>query len=66
MRVLFVQKYLPAEMIGIMYLSTWLKKAGHEVRTQFLPEKNWLEKIKEYQPDVLAYSMTTGDHEAQP
>ncbi len=62
MRVLFVQKYLPAEMIGIMYLSTWLKKAGHEVRTQFLPEKDWLEKIKEYQPQVLAYSMTTGDH----
>lgn len=62
MRVLFVQKYLPAEMIGIMYLSTWLKKAGHEVRTQFLPEKNWQEKIVEYAPDVLAYSMTTGDH----
>ena len=62
MRVLFVQKYLAAEMIGIMYLSTWLKKAGHEVRTQFVPEKNWLEKIKEYDPHVLAYSTTTGDH----
>lgn len=49
-------------MIGIMYLSTWLKKAGHEVRTQFLPEKDWQAKIKEYDPDVLAYSMTTGDH----
>ena len=62
MRVLFVQKYLPAEMIGIMYLSAWLKKSGHEVRTQFLPEKNWEDKIREYAPDVLAYSMTTGDH----
>jgi radical SAM superfamily enzyme YgiQ (UPF0313 family) len=49
-------------MVGIMYLSTWLKKAGHEVRTQFLPEKDWLAKIKEYDPQVLAYSMTTGDH----
>lgn len=49
-------------MIGIMYLSTWLKKAGHEVRTQFLPEKDWEAKIKEYNPHVLAYSMTTGDH----
>ena len=49
-------------MIGIMYLSTWLKKAGHEVKTQFLPEKDWIEKIKEYDPQVLAYSMTTGDH----
>lgn len=62
MRVLFIQKYLPAEMIGIMYLSTWLKKAGHEVRTQFLPEKDWMEKVKDYKPHVLAYSMTTGDH----
>jgi len=45
-----------------MYLSTWLKKEGHEVGTQFLPEKNWMEKIKEFKPDVLAYSTTTGDH----
>jgi radical SAM superfamily enzyme YgiQ (UPF0313 family) len=62
MRILFLQKYLPAEMIGIMYLSTWLKKAGHEVKAQFLPEKDWLAKVKEYDPQVLAYSTTTGDH----
>ncbi len=62
MRVLFLQKYLPAEMIGIMYLSSALKKAGHEVKTQFLPEKHWLDKVKDYKPDVLAYSITTGDH----
>jgi len=62
MRVLFVQKYLPAEMVGIMYLSSALKKAGHEVRTQFVPEKHWREKAREYAPQVLAYSVTTGDH----
>ena len=62
MRILFVQKYLPAEMLGIMYLSTWLKKAGHEVRTQFVPEKDWMDKIVEYQPQVVAFSTTTGDH----
>ena len=62
MKVLFVQKYLPAEMIGIMYVSAWLKKAGHEVRTQFVPEKDWRDKVREYAPDVLAYSVTTGDH----
>jgi len=62
MRVLFLQKYLPAEMLGIMYISSALKKAGHEVKTQFLPEKNWIEKVKEYKPQVLAYSTTTGDH----
>jgi anaerobic magnesium-protoporphyrin IX monomethyl ester cyclase len=62
MKVLFVSEYLPQEMLGIMWLSRALKDAGHETRALFLPERGWLQKVEEYQPDVLCYSVTTGMH----
>ena len=62
MKVLFINDYLPQEMLGIMWLSRAIKDAGHETKALFLPDKDWLEKIKEYDPDVVAYSATTGMH----
>ena len=62
MKVLFVSEYLPQEMLGLMWLSRAIKDAGHECKALFLPDRAWKEKAREYAPDVLAYSLTTGMH----
>lgn len=45
---------------GIAYLSSWLKKAGHEVDLVWvrkLPQKEeFLSRIKEFNPDIIGYS----------
>jgi anaerobic magnesium-protoporphyrin IX monomethyl ester cyclase len=63
MRILFIEEYLPQEMLGIMYLSRALKNAGHDTRCLFLPDKDWVQKMKDYDPQVIAMSYTTGLHE---
>lgn len=60
MRVLFIQEYIPQEPLGIMFLSRALKNAGHETKALFLPDTNWVAKLKEYAPEVVAFSYTTG------
>jgi radical SAM superfamily enzyme YgiQ (UPF0313 family) len=62
MKVLFLEEYLPQEMLGIMYLSRAVKDAGHEAKALFIPDKEWVEKLKAYNPDVVCFSVTTGMH----
>jgi radical SAM superfamily enzyme YgiQ (UPF0313 family) len=62
MKVLFIDEYLPQEMLGIMYVSRAIKDAGHECKCLFIPDKKWLEKVEEFNPDVVCYSSTTGMH----
>ncbi len=62
MRVVFLQKYLPQEMLGIQWLARSLQRGGHEVKVLLLPDTNWEAKLKEANPGLLAFSMTTGDH----
>ena len=62
MKVLFVDEYLPQEMLGIMWLSRAIKDAGHDTRCLFVPDTKWLDKVREYAPDVVCYSVTTGMH----
>jgi radical SAM superfamily enzyme YgiQ (UPF0313 family) len=62
MKVLFLNEYLPQEMLGMMWLSRAIKDAGHEVRALFIPDRAWLDKIRAYDPDVVCYSVTTGMH----
>ncbi|MBI5432532.1 MAG: cobalamin B12-binding domain-containing protein [Planctomycetes bacterium] len=62
MKVLVIEEYLPQEMLGLMWLSRAIKDAGHDCKALFLPDKEWVSKIEEYNPDVVAYSMTTGMH----
>lgn len=63
MRILFIEEFLPQEMLGIMYLSRALKNAGHDTKCLFLPDKDWVQKMKDYDPQVVAMSYTTGLHE---
>jgi radical SAM superfamily enzyme YgiQ (UPF0313 family) len=62
MKVLFIDEYLPQEMLGIMYVSRAIKDAGHDCKCLFIPDKDWLAKVQEYAPDVVCYSLTTGMH----
>lgn len=62
LKVLFVSDFLPQEMLGIMWLSRSIKDAGHTTRALFLPDKDWIETIGEYGPDVVCFSVTTGMH----
>lgn len=62
MKVLFLNEYLPQEMLGMMWLSRAIKDAGHEAKALFIPDKSWLDKIRDFDPDVVCYSTTTGMH----
>ena len=62
MKLLFICEYLPQEMLGMMWVSRACKDRGHDVKCLFVPDKQWLEKVKEYEPDVVGYMVTTGMH----
>ncbi|MEM6671595.1 MAG: radical SAM protein [Planctomycetota bacterium] len=62
MKVLFINDYLPQEMLGLMWLSRSIKDAGHQAKALFLPDKDWIEQIHDYAPDVVCYSVSTGMH----
>ena len=61
MKVLHIGRILPQEMLGPMYLSRAVKDAGHDMRALFLPDPHWIAKVKEYQPDVVSWSLMTGN-----
>jgi len=61
-KILFLQEYL-FEFIGPMQLSAMLKSKGHE--TDLLvwqKEKDIISSIKKINPDVIAFSVSTGYH----
>jgi radical SAM superfamily enzyme YgiQ (UPF0313 family) len=62
MKILFVSKYEFYEPLGIMSLSSFLKK--HRLDCYFIDiklEKNFTEEIQKISPDIIAYSITTGN-----
>ncbi|MDP2909881.1 MAG: radical SAM protein [bacterium] len=67
MKVLFVNKFLDKHTIyrvplGILYLSSAIKKAGHEVFICEPNRENVFDKVERVKPDVIAYSVRTGFH----
>ena len=62
MRVLFLSPFLAQEPLGVMYLSGVLKTAGHETKMTFVPDKEFEQKLRDYDPGVICYSFTTGAH----
>lgn len=60
MRVLFISKPFIIEPLGIMSLSASLKRNGHTVNI-ITTNENVEEEIKQFNPDILAYSIITGD-----
>lgn len=63
MKVLFMEKKLRTDKLGILYLSRILKDAGHSVDLL----QNDVDDVHEYmnteRPDFVMYSVMSGDHE---
>src|SRR3989338_7466537 len=65
MKIAFIEPSVAmVEPLGIMYLSAILMNKGHEVKYFETPRKNFFERLKKFNPDVLAYSVTTGKHKS--
>jgi radical SAM superfamily enzyme YgiQ (UPF0313 family) len=62
-RIAFVQN-LTYEYLGVMYLSAALKQAGHCAEVFILEgnEKELIRDVVNFQPSVVAFSVTTGIH----
>lgn len=63
MIILFIGKYHYFENMPVMLLAGFLKMHGHECHYLDLKfERNYLRKVKEINPAIIAYSVTTGIH----
>ncbi len=62
-KVLFLQT-VQFEFTGVMSISGYLKREGHQVDLLLETEegKDFHARIREYQPDLIAFSAMTGDH----
>ena len=60
MKFLFITKQFNIEPLGIMYLSSSIKNEGHKADL-VLTSENLEKKIEDYNPDVIGYSIITGD-----
>ncbi len=63
MKIAFIFKTITiSSPLGMMYLSAALKKAGHKTTLICFKKENLFKKLKEFKPEVIAYSLTTGSH----
>lgn len=60
MRVLFVEQQIDYEPQGVMQLSSVLKEEGHEVELALATHEDPVQVAKDYQPDIVGYSVMTG------
>jgi len=60
MRILFVEKQIDYEPLGLLYLASVLKRAGHEVRLAVASVEDPAEVASAWRPQVVGYSVYTG------
>jgi anaerobic magnesium-protoporphyrin IX monomethyl ester cyclase len=60
MRVLFVEKQIDYEPLGLLYLSSVLRRSGHEVRLAIAADEDPVAVARAWQPGVVGYSVYTG------
>ncbi len=60
MRVLFVEKQIDYEPLGLLYLASALRQAGHEVRLTIASQEDPASAAQVWQPHVVGYSVYTG------
>jgi radical SAM superfamily enzyme YgiQ (UPF0313 family) len=60
MRILFVEKQIDYEPLGLLYLSSVLREAGHEVRLVVAADEDPVAVARAWQPGVVGYSVYTG------
>ncbi|MBU4502545.1 MAG: cobalamin B12-binding domain-containing protein, partial [Nanoarchaeota archaeon] len=59
MKILFITQPFVIAPLGIMYLSAQLKKSKHKTDL-VTTEEDYIKKIEEWKPDIIAYSVITG------
>lgn len=63
MKVAFIEPLVNiVEPLGIAYLAQPLIDDGHQVKYLESPRPNFFKRLKDFKPDILAYSITTGKH----
>ncbi len=62
MKFLFINKPFKLEPLGIMYIVSAIKQKGHKADL-VLTSENLEEKIQNYSPDFVLYSIMTGDQD---
>lgn len=61
-KVAFVQKNIN-ENLGVMYLSSYLKRSGHRTECFIeLLERDLIRAVREYAPDVIGFTVMSGTH----
>jgi len=60
MRLLFVYHTIDNEPHGVLRISSLLRQHGHETKMVVVTEEDALEVAKQWQPDVLGFSVYTG------
>lgn len=60
MRVLFVERQVDYEPLGLLTLSSVLRQAGHEVRLSIASQEDPVAVAREWKPGVVGYSVYTG------
>lgn len=55
-------QYMWVEFLGTMYLSAVLKRAGHSCKVFIGRNKEIMKKMEFFNPDVIAFSIFTGQH----
>ena len=65
MKVLFVlPDMIKQESLGVMILSACLKKENHITKVTYYNHPDFLNVVRSFSPDIIAYSITTGMHYA--
>ena len=63
MKIAFLIKKLDITTpMGIEYLSAILKKHNYDVCLILFKDKDYINQLKIFKPDIIAYSITTGHH----
>ncbi len=60
MRILFVEKQIDYEPLGLLYLSSVLRQSGHQVRLSIAAGEDPVAVAQAWKPDVVGYSVYTG------
>jgi anaerobic magnesium-protoporphyrin IX monomethyl ester cyclase len=60
MKILFIEKQIDYEPLGLLYLSSVLRQAGHEVRLAIASDEDPVAVAGTWRPGVVGYSVYTG------
>ncbi len=60
MRIMFIIHDIVMEPLGVTYLSSVLKQAGHETRLAAITQGDVFEAVEAFKPQLVGYSLSTG------